>query len=194
MSHIGWIRRHGRDGAAGYSVIELMMTMGIFTVVSSMALLQVGQAQPAIKGDGALRVVLAQVNAARELAITNRRNMRLVFTADTQVQILQENVPGPSTTVVSSVPIEGGIKFSVFPDLPDTPKRFGSSAPIWFNSALEIKFTPDGKLVNESGGYLNGTVFLALPNLKLSARAVTVMGSTGQIRGYKWDGLQWKLS
>jgi hypothetical protein len=159
-----------------------------------MAVLQVGQAQPALKGDGALRVVVGQVNTARELAITNRRNMRLVYTADNQVQIVQENVPGPSTTVLSSVPLEGGVAFTLVPALPDTPKRFGNSAAISFTNALEVKFTPDGKLVNESGAYLNGTVFLALPNQKLSARAVTIMGSTGQIRAYKWDGSQWKLS
>jgi hypothetical protein len=43
------------------------------------------------------------------------------------------------------------------------------------------------------GGLTNGTVYLAMPSSLLSARAVTVLGSTGRVRGYKWDGRRWVL-
>ena len=36
-------------------------------------------------------------------------------------------------------------------------------------------------------------IFLAMPNIKLSSRAITVLGSTGRIRGYKLDGAKWVL-
>jgi len=36
-------------------------------------------------------------------------------------------------------------------------------------------------------------VFVTLPNVVLSARAVTVLGSTGRVRGYRWDGSGWKV-
>ena len=55
-----------------------------------------------------------------------------------------------------------------------------------------MKFTPDGTLRRSGRRTLNGTVFLAMPNSALSARAVTVLGSTGRIRGYRWDGRIWK--
>jgi prepilin-type N-terminal cleavage/methylation domain-containing protein len=193
MSNIVWRARSRRAPAAGYSVIELMMTMGIFAVLSSMAVLQIGQAQPSIKGDGALRVVLAQLNAALEMAITNRRLMRVVFTANNAVQIVEEKVPGPTLEVKSTVPLEGGVQFSVFTDMDDTPMRFGNSTAVAFGTAVEMKFTPDGHFVNQSGADLNGSVFLALPKQKASARALTVMGSTGQIRSWKWNGAKWQL-
>jgi hypothetical protein len=34
---------------------------------------------------------------------------------------------------------------------------------------------------------------LAIPNIGESARAVTVLGSTGRVRGYRWNGTNWKV-
>ena len=66
--------------------------------------------------------------------------------------------------------------------------------PLAFGIATEVKFAPDGTLVNQSGATLNGT---RVPGdherQPLSARAVTVLGSTGRVRGYRWDGRAWKL-
>ena len=119
--------------------------------------------------------------------------MRLVFDIpNNRVQIVREEVPGPALTVLSSVPFEGGMKFSNT-GLTDTPDHFGVAAAVDFGTATEIKFTPDGTMVNQVGAVMNGTVYLALPSSKLSARAVTVLGSTGRVRGYKWDGRQWVL-
>ena len=80
--------------------------------------------------------------------------------------------------------------------LPDTPDAFGNASAVTFATAtgspLEIKFATDGTFVNQDGLSLNGTVFVALPNQRLSARAVTVFGSTGRVRAYRWDGRIWK--
>jgi hypothetical protein len=46
--------------------------------------------------------------------------------------------------------------------------------------------------VNEIGQTIDGTAFLAIPNADRSARAITVMGATGRIRAYRWDGANWK--
>jgi hypothetical protein len=47
-------------------------------------------------------------------------------------------------------------------------------------------------MVNQDGSTCNGTVFVGLPGQALSARAATIMGSTGRVRGFRWDGRQWK--
>ena len=100
--------------AAGYSLIEMMMTLGIFGVVSAMAVVQIGQSRPGAIGDGAMRVAMSQMTSAREQAITQRRCMRLNFDlVNNQVQIIREEVPGPGLTVLSSVPFEGGVKFVI---------------------------------------------------------------------------------
>ena len=187
-------RRAQLAHAAGFSLVEMMMVLGIFGILSTMAVVQIGQARPGMVGDGAMRVAMAQMTTARELAITQRRYMRLNFdTATNRVQIIREEVPGNALTILSTIPFEGGVVFTLVAGVPDTPEAFGRAAAVDFGAAIEIKFGPDGTLVNQAGANLNGSIFLGIPNIKLSARSVTVLGSTGRIRGYKWDGSKWVL-
>ena len=183
-------------GEAGYSLVEMMFVMGVMGVLAGMAVLQIGASRPGALGDGAMRVVLSQMNTARELAISQRRNMRLVFDNGSRVQVIREEVPGPTLTTISTVILEGSLQFVLVSGVPDTPDAFGNSAATSFPTATgnppEVKFTPNGTLVNQDGLTLNGSVFVALPNQGLSARAVTVLGSTGRVRGYRWDGRNWK--
>ena len=176
----------------GFSMIETMFVTGLMGVIASIALLQMGNSRPALKGDGGMRVVLAQMNQAREQAITQRHFMRMVFTAPNQLQVVREDTP-TTTTVLSTALIEGGVQYAVISGLPDTPDSFGMSSAISFGSATNVKFAPDGTLVNQDGRTTNGGVFVAWQNIALSARAVTVLGSTGRVRGYRWDGRAWKL-
>lgn len=194
--------RHTRAKShAGFSLVEMLFVLGIMAVVAGMAAAQIGASQPGLKGDGAMRVVLGQMNAAREMAIAQRKFMRLTFTQPAcspgvvcthSVGILREENP-LTTTTLSNIPIEGGVRFVLVTGLPDTPDAFGKAAPVDFGTAVNVKFTPDGTMVNQDGAGANGTVYLAIPNLSMSARAITVLGSTGRVRGYKWDGKQWRL-
>jgi Tfp pilus assembly protein FimT len=184
-------RRHRSQ--AGFSVVEMMFVLGLAAVLAGMATLQLNVSRPGLKGDGAMRVVLGQLNQARETAITQRRYVRIVFTTPNLVQTVREDTT-TTTTTLSSVLIEGGVEFGLVSTIsPDTPDAFGKSSAIDFGSVTNVKFTPEGTLVNQDGASTNGTVFLALPNQALSARAVTVLGSTGRVRGYRWDGKNWTL-
>jgi prepilin-type N-terminal cleavage/methylation domain-containing protein len=200
-----------RASQAGFSLIEVMITVAIAGIVTSMAVVQIAGSRAGAVGDGGLRVVLSQLNAAREMAITQRRNMRVTFTLGNKVEIQREESPGPTLTTLSSVLMESGLLFTTVTNLPDTPDHFycpsctvlpAVSFPTATGSPLEVKFKPDGTFVNQDGNTLNGTVFVALPNQTyatgpssgraLSARAVTVLGSTGRVRGYRFDGRNWK--
>ena len=178
--------------ARGFTALELLLTVGIMGVVSSIAVIQIQQVQPVLKGDGAMRAVMSQLNIARELAITQRQYMRVTFTSPNTITIMKETSP-TTTATLSVVPFEGGVQFALVTGLPDTPDAFGKSAAIDFGSVTNVKFAPDGTLVNQDGVWANGTVFLALAQQSRSARAVTVLGSTGRIRGYRWTGNAWVL-
>ena len=182
-------RRYKSD--SGFSLPELMLTIGIIAVVSAIAVFQFSAAQPTIKGDGAMRVVLAQLNTARELAISQRRNMRLQFAGLNGLQIVRQDVPS-GTTVEGSVVFERGAQYFLPPGLPDTPDGFGRTQPVDFGAATSVMFSSDGTCINQSGNPVNGTIYIGLPGQPLSSRAVTVLGATGRIRGYRWTGSTWR--
>jgi hypothetical protein len=46
-------------------------------------------------------------------------------------------------------------------------------------------------MVDANGDVMNGTLFLAIPNDRNSARAITVFGTTGMMRAWRWDGSKW---
>jgi Tfp pilus assembly protein FimT len=179
----------------GYTTLELLVTVGIMGTIAAMAAVQIGIARPSYKGDGAMRQVIAQLNIARELAITQRRFVQVAFTAGNEVQITREDIPN-GTTVIQTVPIEGGIRFGLTAGVPDTPDNFGNAAAVSFGAATQLRFTTDGTLVDENANPISGSVFLNWPGLgqgqERAARAVTILGSTGRIRGYRWDGRNWK--
>ncbi len=179
--------------ARGYSLIEVLVVLAIMAVISGMAGLQIAQAKPSMDGDGAMRTVLGQVRASRELAITERRNIRVTFIDDTVVRVVREEVPGPGTTTLTTVGLERGVTFRLLEGLPDTPDAFGHDKALDFGSATVVRFTPDGTLVDQNGAMVNGTIFMAQPGSERSARAITILGSTGRIRAYKWDGRTWNL-
>ena len=53
-------------------------------------------------------------------------------------------------------------------------------------------FQSDGELVDGSTYQpINGTVFLGVPGTATTARAVTVLGSTGRVRGWTGNGNNW---
>ncbi len=177
---------------AGYSMIEILAVLGIGSVVSAMALFEIGNARPAYKGDGAMRVIMSQMNTAREMAITQRRYVEVVFSGNSEVRLVRHDA-GAATTVLSRIPLEGGVRYLLLSGVPDTPDTFGNHTAIDFGSATRAMFGTDGSLIDESGGVINGTIYLALPGEPGSQRAVTIFGSTGRVRGYKWNGVVWKL-
>jgi prepilin-type N-terminal cleavage/methylation domain-containing protein len=195
--------------AAGFSLVEMMIVVGLAAVLTGIAIAQVANSRSGTVGDGGMRVILGQMNQARQIAIQQRRYVRVVFTTPNLMQVVIENTTTaattavctttPSCTVLSSPVLEGNVQFTLLGGVPDTPDGFGINAvafnggPVAFGSATLVRFRPDGTLVNQSGASINGTVFLAVPGSALSSRAVTVLGATGRVRGYRWIGNQWNV-
>jgi len=195
-------RHRSRREDAGFSLIEMMLVVAIMMVLGGMGTFQILAERSTLRGDAAMRVVLAQLNQARQMAIAQRRYIRVVFDlAGNQVVIVREDTTA-ATTTLSTVPFEGGATFTLVSGVPDTPDAFGMSGATSFTSTngtfassststSVAKFAPDGTLVDWNGFTTNGTVFTSVAAKATSARAVTVLGSTGRVRGYRWDGRQW---
>ena len=170
----------------GFTLLEVMVTISITAVVGSMATANMVRARRSVQGDGAMRIVMSELNLAREMAITQRHLMEVQFVGANWVRIVRHETPGNATTVVSSVALESGANFALTGGVPDTPDAFGAAAAVSFGAAQTVMFGTDGTLIDTNGSPVNGTVFLSIANLPESTRAVTVLGSTGRVRGYKW--------
>jgi len=96
------------------------------------------------------------------------------------------------------VSFEGGAQFIVFSSVPDLPApyNFGNSAPIYFGGLSGgppiMKFSTTGAFIDGGNSLVNGTVFLGIPGKPSTARAISILGATGRVREYHWDGTQWQ--
>jgi len=170
----------------GFSLLETMVTLTIAAIVGGMATANLVAARRAIQGDGAMRMVMTQLNTAREMAITQRRLMEVQFAGGNIVRVVRHETPGNATTTVATAILESRAQFALTPNVPDTPDAFGTAAPVSFGLAQAVMFNTDGTLIDTNGSPVNGSVFLAITGQPESTRAVTVLGSTGRVRGYKW--------
>jgi prepilin-type N-terminal cleavage/methylation domain-containing protein len=181
----------------GMSLFEMLVVIIILATVTSMATAELQTVRRSMQGDGAMRLVMSQLTTAREMAVTQRRTMEVKFVTGVSgnwIQIWRNEVTGPNPqTRLTNVAFEGNVVYKLIPTITtDTPDGFGNTGALAFGTANRYTFSTDGTLIDQSGNPLNGTVFLAVPNILQSQRAVTVMGSIGRVRGYKWTGGSWK--
>jgi hypothetical protein len=131
------------------------------------------------------------IRNAREVAISQRRNVQLVFVGNNVIRSVRQDLPN-GTTVLRTVQLESRMEF-LRPIPNDTPDQFATSQPsaIAFGQSGSRAFTSEGTFVDANGDVLNGTLFLAIPNQPNSARAITIFGTTALLRTWRWDGASW---
>ena len=176
----------------GFTLVEMMMAVLLVGILGSMAVFQIAAVRPGMLADGAARSVAAQLNYARERAVSQRREIRLSWNLGTnRLQIIELPLPGDADNVtLSDTALEGGVQFGLLGGAPDTPDAFGRASAADFDNP-SVKFTTDGSLVDDTGNPANGTFFLVIPHDGGSHRAVTVLGSIGRVRTYRWTGTTW---
>jgi len=182
-----------------------MVAVGIIMTVMAFAMVQSFGSIESYRVNSAMDIVVSQMRVARQLAISQRRNVTVSFTsatipqkityqivADTgaNLSIADTYVPPPVT-----VPIAPQVSFTQISGVPDTPMAFGtcSGAGICIggvaNPTTTMEFNSLGQFTDGTGvNTLNGTIFLALPGQINTARAVTIMGGTGRVREYTYMG------
>jgi prepilin-type N-terminal cleavage/methylation domain-containing protein len=189
------MRKNAENLPRGFSLLEALVVMGIVSVVLTMAILSFTSVLPNARANSALDQVLSQMRSAREQAIAHRREVQVQFVGTNQLTISElwlKGTPPPPVTFT----FEGGAQYMVFPGVPDTPMGFGNSSSIYFANLSGgppiMKFTTNGALIDGNNNPVNGTVFLGISGKNQTARAITILGATGRVRQYHWDGNQWQ--
>jgi prepilin-type N-terminal cleavage/methylation domain-containing protein len=179
------------EPAAGFSLVEMLLVVGVVGVLSAITVMVMPVALLSARADSGAAQVVSALRLAREEAIAQRRNVRVTFTAPNRIVISRVEVPGPGTTVITQVWLEGSLTFRLFGEIPDTPDAFGNADAWSFGGANAIAFTSSGEFVDQNGDPVNGTVFIGRAHEPLSARAVSIFGPTALVREWRWDGSRW---
>jgi len=152
---------------------------------------------PNYKANSAMDQLLYQLRSARERAISHRREVQVQFGGTNQLTVTELWLVGtaPPATTVS---FEGGAQYIVFSTIPDLPApfNFGNTAAVYFGGVSGgppvMKFSTTGSFIDGGNTLVNGTVFMGIPGKPSTARAISVLGATGRVREYHWDGTQWQ--
>ena len=207
-------RRNRRQ--AGYSIFELMIVVAIMMILAAFAIINLRTSTYNTRSSSAAAAVVTQLRTARQMAISMRRNVSVTFTAPNQIQLAvqtlpNETVPTPPPAVFlndadTAHASQVITSFYQFSGMPDTPMAFGNSSSSGLNfnlaqggtSVTYLIFTSSGSLVGTNSNLnwntlgnnapVNVTIMLGIPGQPASAKAVTVLGSTGRVRTYSWVG------
>jgi prepilin-type N-terminal cleavage/methylation domain-containing protein len=181
----------------GFSLVEGIVAVGIISIVMAMAIIGFGNMLPNSKANSAMDQLLYQLRSARERAIAHRCQVQVQFVGNNQLtltEIWAVGVPPLPTTLT----FEGGAQYTVVAGVPDVPApyNYGNGAPIFFGGVANgppiMMFTTNGSFINGGNAPINGTVFLGIPGNPSTARAVTILGATGRVREYHWNGTTWQ--
>lgn len=185
-----------RSSERGYSLVEVLVVASLSMVLMAMALVQINTSRAVMNADNGMRLVMAELARARDMAVQQRRNIQVEFPSlsGNEIRLTRLEIPNGSTPVHRII-MEGNIRFALPAGTPDTTDGFGAGSALDFDTANpinEVVFNSDGMLVNRlTGNVINGTIFLAAPNDTYATRAVTILGSTGRIRGFRRLNTTW---
>ena len=179
----------------GFSLIELLFVIAILGTVAGMAIMVGPSFAQHARAEGGAAQVIDVMRLAREAAISQRRNVEVLFIGLNALQTRRIDIGAngavTGTTILRTVELENGVEFRLESGVPDTPDLFGMASATDFDLVGPWMFTSEGTFIGGSGDVTNGTVFLSIPDQRNSARAVTVMGATALIRAWRWNGREW---
>jgi Tfp pilus assembly protein FimT len=176
--------------AHGFSLVDMMVVAGIMMLVTAIAVPSIRWEVLDAKASSGMRRVQGALRQARDAAMTQRRTMEVQFLDPGAIQVLRAD--GANRTPLFRLDLVDDIGYRVFHGVPDTPDRFGNTGGVSFGGLTTVYFLADGSVTDSTGVPVSGTLFLGVGGQPLSARAVTVLGPTGRVQSYRWDGLSWR--
>lgn len=210
---------HRRRHASGFSLIEMVMVMALIIVLASITFVSLVPLLKAQRINNAYNTTLSAMRQARDNAVSQRTSYKVTFTtaalpALSTIKVeptLAGGFNGAQSTVTYQLPND--VSFSVQAGFPSpgpdsygvgtTAIDFGYTANGGTGTQSVIYFCPDGSSQDAegtpgtcAGSWDGGVVYIGRPGEFLSARAITLWGGTGRVRGWRLysngsGGYQW---
>ncbi len=184
----------------GFSTLELTFVIVMSLAVMAMSVIQMQPFLQQTQANSAQQQLKESLRQAREEAISQRRTIVVQFSGTKTISLYQVAEPSNivSSTAYLSLVLPGAAQFMTLTGEIDTPDNFGkpASGGIEFAGASGtptsgVEFQSDGTFTDGNGNPTNGTIFIGLPNVLTSARAITILGNTGRIKVYRYTGTAW---
>lgn len=179
---------------AGFSLVELLISIAVMGIMIAITVFQMQPVLQQMRANRALYQVSVQLRLARQTAIGQRRSIQVQFSGNNEIKLIRREQPG-GQTVLSDTFLNNSMNFLQFAGMPDTLDGFGNAGAIVFGGVVggppTMQFQSDGTFIDGNGTPLNGTVFLGMPNVPSTARAITVLGATGRVRAFHRNGAGW---
>lgn len=135
-----------RDSDRGYSLVEMMVVSALSMVLMGMAVVQIGTSRATMNADNAMRLVMGEMARARDMAIQQRRLMRVAFVPYNELQVERRDVTLPTFTQIRRAVLEGNLRFALPAGTPDTSDAFGAGGALDFdgvNATSDVCFNSE---------------------------------------------------
>lgn len=199
----------GKDGILrhrmrGFSLLEVLIVVCIGMILTGISFVSLQPLLKQARADAAYDTTLMVLRNYRSRAITERRRYIITFTAPRTITVQSWGIGfpiAPAPVTVSTINLPSDCQFMVQAGMPSTPPTvpdgFGvGGTAIDFGQGLGagslnyVMFMPNGTSQdkNNPGGESNlnsGVLYMGRPSDILSMRAITVLGSTGRVRGWR---------
>jgi prepilin-type N-terminal cleavage/methylation domain-containing protein len=181
----------------GFSLIEMAVVMALILIVLAFSVMTI---LPSLKQNDiteGYNQTLMALRQARDMSVAQRQVYFVTLsnaTAPNWITITQ----GSTGTVMATYFLPPDVGFGTAAALPTsqvafptTPDGFGvGTTAIDFDQGVVggvknvIYFYPDGSATDVNGNINNGVVYLAVPPIMSTFRAITLWGATGRLRGW----------
>jgi Tfp pilus assembly protein FimT len=142
------------------------------------------------RGDSAALMTATFLEAARNRAVAERRNMQLTFNDD-DIVVQRIEVPSGVLTTVDQLQLESSERFNRAAGVTAVPGFPGAGNLVLTGTAPHM-FTSDGSLIDSQGDVSNAVIYLGRPGFIETQRAITIWGVTGALNTFRWSGSQWR--
>lgn len=180
----------------GFTLLEMLIVMATVGIIFAMSMLVLPGVLEAARADAGSTRLSTVLRTAREQAISERRNIEIRFELPDRIEVARIEVDGTGSptgeTILHDIILGERMQFLRLEETGDTPDGFGAGpGAITFTGNAPWRFTTEGQLVDANGDVVNGTLFVSVPQLPLTARAVTLFGPTALLREWSWNGGTW---
>ncbi len=199
---------------SGFSVIELIVVLGIIALLSAISLPYIYNYKKLYKSEDQSLKVIDLMREAGQLALTRRRTMRFeIDLTDNAVLIIDEKSTGSADdTQLKKIPLEltKDIRMDVIPagvTKPNPPNytdvtfaidsigHLVGSTTVTGHSVWAARFKSDGSVVNGADVPVSANIYIwppitsgsTTPRNKNEIRAITMFGGSGAIRYWRYE-------